>query len=156
MTQCYLHVKRHPYEEPYHTQLEIIVSNGKFSGWTDIYCNVEEISKIGEELIRFPLKIGHEFVFEYGTSNPKDRFYRHFRMRAYTTDGVGHCAIQFTINLNQQEPDEGICQFSFPVEVSALSRLGQFFSTFSKLQHLELRWSPSGGALFETYQVPGA
>jgi hypothetical protein len=156
MTKPFLNVKRRPYEEPHHTQLEITVSNGRFQGWTDIYCNVEDLTEIGEALIRFPSKAGDEYIYEYGTDDPKAQFYRLFRMRTYTINNSGHCAIQFSINLNQPAPDEGQCQFSFLVEVAALNRLGALFKTFSTLNHLELQWSPAGGSLHETYQVAGA
>ncbi len=58
-------VKRYPYEEPYHTQIEFIVSNGVFSGRTDIYCNVEDLKKIGEVLQNFPRKLGDEYIYKY-------------------------------------------------------------------------------------------
>jgi len=149
-------VRRHPYEEPYHTQLEFTVSNGAFAGATDIYCNIDDLTKIGRGLRAFPSKVGDEYVYEYGTEDPSAKFYRHFVLRAYTIDGVGHCALQFAINLNQAEPEEGVCRFSMPVEPGALNRLGELFEVFAELRHLELQWSPTSGALYEHYQEPAA
>ena len=37
-------VKRYPYEEPYHLQLEFFISNDGFSGNTDFYCNAEDLN----------------------------------------------------------------------------------------------------------------
>jgi hypothetical protein len=149
-------VRRYPYEEPYHAQLEFTVSNGVFAGSTDIYCNVADIANIGHGLLAFPSKVGDEYVYEYGTEDPSARFYRHFVLRAYTIDGAGHCALQFAINLNQAEPKEGVCRFSMPVETSALNRLGKLFKVFAELQHLELQWSPASGTLYEHHQEPTA
>jgi len=149
-------VRRYPYEEPHHTQLEFIASNGLFAGATDIYCNVEDIARIGSALQSFPAHIGDQFVYEYGNDNPEARFYRHFVMRAYTTDSVGHCAIQIAMNLNNTEPNEGLCQFSIQAEPSAIARLGRLFIQFAELQHLELHWSPASGELHHAHQPPAA
>ena len=149
-------VRRYPYEEPYHAHLEFKVSNGVFVGATDIYCNVDEIAGIGRGLRAFPSRIGDEYVYEYGTDDPGARFYRHFVMRAYTIDGVGHCALQFGINLNEEEPEEGVCRFSIRVDAAALNRLGELFEHFAELRHLELQWSPTSGELHEYHQESAA
>jgi hypothetical protein len=146
-------VKRHPYEEPYHTQIEFIVSNGVFSGSTDIYCNVEDLKEIGKALQNFPNKIGDEYIYKYGSEKSEDRYYRHFWLKVYLIDSLGHCAIQFHINKNAEEPDEGICRFSILADTSAINNLGKLFERFSELKHLEFRWSPKDFELFETHQI---
>jgi hypothetical protein len=146
-------VRRFPYEEPYHTHLEFAVSNGTFGGNTDIYCGVHELKEIGDALQKFPAKIGDEYRYEYGSENPENPFYRYFVLRVYTIDSVGHCAIQFIINLNTDEPNEGICRFSISVEAASINRLGKLFEEFSKLEHLEFRWSLKETELFEEYQL---
>lgn len=146
-------VKRYPYEEPYHTQIEFIVSNGVFSGRTDIYCNVEDLKEIGKSLQNFPNKIADEYIYEYGSEKPEDRNYRHFWLKVYTVDSLGHCAIQFNINNNTEEPEEGICRFSILAEASAVNNLGKLFEKFSELKHLEFRWSPDEFEIFETHQI---
>jgi hypothetical protein len=50
----WIRVERAPYEEPYHTHISISVSNGTFSGRTDLYCGVEELMDIGRALAQFP------------------------------------------------------------------------------------------------------
>jgi hypothetical protein len=154
MDAPFLVVRRHPYEEPYHTQLEFTVTNGTFSGAADIYCNVDDIASIGRALEAFPSRIGDQFVYEYGTDDPSAKFYRHFVMRAYTVDGVGHCALQFAINLNEAEPNEGVSRFSIKAEPSAIGRLGALFAQFAELRHLELHWSPTSGELHAKHQPP--
>ena len=146
-------VRRYPYEEPHHTQLEFVVTNGSFGGSTDIYCNVENLKEIGVALQNFPVNIGDEYCYEYGSENPEDRFYRYFLIRAYTIDAAGHCAIQFVINRNSVEPDEGVCRFSIRADAASINRLGVLFEKFHELRHLELRWSPEEAELFEDYQL---
>jgi hypothetical protein len=64
-------------------------------------------------------------------------------MRAYTTDSVGHCAIQFAINKNLIEPYEAICRFSIQADAASINRLGILFEKFSRLEDFEFEWSPS-------------
>ncbi|RYX85104.1 hypothetical protein EON83_07605 [bacterium] len=143
MNESYLMVRRHPYEEPDHTQLEFIVSNGSFTGGIDFYCGVDDIANIGTALRAFPRSISDEYVYEYGSPVASKRFYRHFRLRAYTIDRSGHCALQITINLNRDEPEEGICRFSMRCEPWSLERLGNLFLAFARLEHLEFKWVPN-------------
>jgi hypothetical protein len=153
MLAPYIRVRRLPYEEPYHIQLEFTVSNGVFSGCTDIYGRVDTLTEIGNSLRQFPNKIGDEYRFEYGSEDPSVRFYRCFVMRAYTTSHRGYCNLQFMINQNKAEPNEGVCKFSITnIEPAALNRLGELFVTLSKLQHLELQWTLSDGNVYEHYQ----
>ena len=136
-------VRRYPFEEPYHAHLEFEVDNGLFVGQTDFYCNTRQIADIGNGLIKFPQSIGDEYIFQNGSEDPKDNCYRFFLMRAYTIDLLGHCALQFAMNANLQEPADGTCKFSIPADPAALNRLGESFREFAKLEHLELVWSPT-------------
>lgn len=135
-------VKRHPFEEPYHLQLEFFVSNGSYSGHTDIYCNAEDLKTIGRALRNFPSKIDDEYRYELGSENPEDRWHLYFLMRAYTTDSVGHCAIQFAISINGDELNESSCRFSIAADAASINRLGVLFEKFSKLEEFEFEWSP--------------
>lgn len=135
-------VKRHPYEEPYLLQIEFTVSNGSFSGNTDIYCHTEALKEIGNGLREFPKVSNDEYIFEYGSDDPKENLYCHFVLRAYTIDSVGHAAIQFVISNNSEEPYEGKCRFSIQADAASINRLGEKFLRFSKLNELEFEWSP--------------
>ena len=154
MNSAYLTVRRLPYEEPYDTQLEIIASNGVLYGSTDIYCNVSDLTEIGDALKAFPKSIPDEFKYEYGSSDPAMRFYHHFVLRVYTVGSWGKCALQISINQNQSEPEEGICLFSIPAEAASINRLGDLFVAFGKLQHLEFKWTPNSddNELYEQHQ----
>ncbi|MEZ5690995.1 MAG: hypothetical protein R3D71_04945 [Rickettsiales bacterium] len=154
MSSPYLIIRRHLYEEPYHTQLEIIVSNGIFSGKIIIYVVVDDIKTIGQDLRKFPQKIGDECKFECGLTNhsDEDKWAYYFLLRAYTTDFSGHCAIQFIIDLNEKEPEEAMCKFSIVAESAAINRLGELLEQFSELNHMELQWNLEGGKLYESHQ----
>ena len=122
--------------------MEFFISNDGFSGNTDFYCNAEDLKTIGLALQKFPAKIGDEYRYEVGSENPKDRCYVYFLMRVYTVDSVGHCAIQFAININAVEPHEGICRFSIKADAVSINRLGILFEKFSELEDFEFEWSP--------------
>lgn len=143
-------IRRHPYEEPYLTQLEWFVTNGSFSGTTNFFCNVDDIREMGEALNRFPTKLGDEYIYEYGPEKPEVRYC--FSLRACTTDAVGHCALQFSINNNNNISLDGQCSFSIVAEAGAIQRLGSLLRRFGELQHLQLSWTPSESQLFESYE----
>jgi hypothetical protein len=145
----FIRVRRYPYEEPYHTQVVFHASNGLFIGSTDIYCGVADLEDIGSALAVFPRKIPDEFRFEHGSEQPGKRFYRFFLLRAFTTDSAGHCAIQFRMNLNKTEPEDGMCGFSIRTEAARINRLGALFLRLHKSSRGELRWGPIEGDRFE-------
>lgn len=146
-------LRRHPYEEPYHLHLEWQVTNGDFAACIDTYANADDLIAIGQGLLNFPSRVPDEFSYEYGSENPQARFYRYFLMRAYTVGNRGHCGLQFVLNLNQAEPEEGKCTFSIQTEPASLNRLGELFLRFRELGHLELRWGSEEASLNETHQL---
>lgn len=136
-------VKRVPYEEPYHTQVEVAASNGLFAGGLDFYCGVDDLKEISGALAGFPSRVPDEYRFEYGSEDPARRFYRYFLLRAYTTDGAGHCALQFVMNLNSSEPHEGVCRFSLSVDPAQIARLGRLFARLHGHPAGRFRWTPT-------------
>jgi len=144
-------VKRFPYEEPYHVQIGLFASNGRFSARSDFYCNVDDLSEIGSALSSFPKHIGDEYVYVYGSEDPDANFYGYIKLRAYTVGSVGKCALQITINRNAEEPEEGRSTFSIPVNPAAINKLGELFSEFSLLRHLEFHWSETDASLHDEY-----
>jgi hypothetical protein len=153
MSGSYVKIRRHPYEEPYHTQLEFFVSNGRFSSTFDLYCNVEDITLMGKALKGFPRNSKDEYSYIYGSDKLEDKFYRYFKWRVYITDLLGHCALQFIINLNGKEPQEGLSTFSIAAEAAAINRLGNLLEQFGELKHLELQWNGVDGELYETHII---
>jgi hypothetical protein len=143
-------IRRHPYEEPYLINLEWFITNGIFTGSIGLFCNVEDIRKIGEVLTRFPTRPGDEYIYEYGSEESKSNCY--FALRAYTTDKVGHCALQFILDNYRDEPGEGKCQFSIRADAGSIQGLGKMLVRFADLQHLQLEWTPLSGSLHETHK----
>jgi hypothetical protein len=141
-------VKRCPYEEPHHTQIEVGAWNGAFGGAVDIYCSVRTIGEIGRGLLGFPSKVPDEYEFVYGSDDPSARVYRYFRMRAYTTDSAGHCAIQFVMDLNTKAPDEGRCCFSIVAEPARINLLGDFFCRLEGDERSRFRWTAGADEFF--------
>jgi hypothetical protein len=89
-----------------------------------------------------PSKIPDEYVHECGSNNPAAKVHGYFLLRAYTIDGVGHCAPQLSMNRRRIPPCEGSCEVSIATEAAAINRLGGLFERFARLEHLELRWTP--------------
>ena len=142
MREPSIHIKRIPYEEPYHVNLLITADNGQFSGYLDYYCNASALTEIGKALEDFPRRVPDEYLHESGSPRPEERCAYHFALRAYTTDMSGHCALQITMANNQETPTEGSCLFSIPVEAAALNRLGKLLCQFGKLTEEEMHWAP--------------
>lgn len=147
-----IRIQRFPYEEPYHVQLNLSAENGRFSGGLDFYTGVPCLKQFAANLQDFPKHIGDEVEFKYGSPRKEDRMYRHLVIRAYTIGSVGRCAIQFTFNNHEDEPNEGCVIFSILADAAAVNRLGKLLEKFSELQHLELFWSPHEDALYTELQ----
>lgn len=137
-------VQRFPYEEPYHTQVSIAASNGRYSGQIEIYCAVDTLREIGLALTRFPTKVPDEYTFEYGSENPKDRFAYYLKLRAHTVGLSGQPVLQFTMNLNGDSPDDGRCSFSIAsVEPTQIARLGRLFERLGSHSSGYFLWTPT-------------
>jgi hypothetical protein len=134
-------VRRHPYEEPYLTELEVIATNGSFAGRRrGIYCNVEDLAEIGSALEVFPRRVPDEYEYDC----------KGFKLKAYTAGRAGHAFLQIEIQSDWDVPDR--CLFSLPAEPVGLNRLGELFVAFSKLEHLEFWWGQDFAKLFTEHQ----
>jgi hypothetical protein len=134
-------IRRHPYEEPYHTELEVIATSGSFAGRRrGIYCTGEELAEIGSALQVFPRKVPDEYEYDY----------QGFQLRAYTAGRAGHTFLYIAIEADWD--GLGRCQFSMPAEPVALNRLGELFVAFSKFEHLEFWWGQNVARLFAEHQ----
>lgn len=139
-----IHIRRHPYEEPYLVNLVFTANNGAFKGQLEYYCDPNDLKDIGMALRDFPKKIPDEYSYEIGSTKSEDNFAHYFALHASTTDRSGHCALQVVIDNNKNRPNEGACSFSIIVEPNALVRLGELLIAFSKLKHREMCWTLSG------------
>ena len=135
-----IQIRRLPYEEPHHLDLVFSASNGTFAGAVEYYCNTPDLEDLGKSLQAFPTTVPDAYSYETG----QERFDNDFASHVYTTDAVGHCALQVVIDNHRARPDEGACRFSIPAEPAAINRLGRLLFQFAKLRHYELKWTPSG------------
>jgi hypothetical protein len=143
----YIKITRNPYEEPYHLNLIIEASNGKTSGMLEYYCNASDLVEISKSFINFPSGTPDKYLYELGSENPEDRFAFYFKLKCYTIDAVGHCAIQLKMNNNSDCPDEGMCEFSIPADAADINRLGELIKKFSQLENTSLIWNVIDGEL---------
>ena len=129
------------YEEEYLLKLQFEATNGIFSGLLEYYCDGEDLAKIGTALSSFPQKSGDEYRYEIGSNKSGDRVNPHFVLRAFTTDALGHSAIEVTVNNYRQGAEASACSFSIPAEAAAINRLGQLFSLLGKRQCNQFIWT---------------
>lgn len=146
----YIYIKRVPYDEPHYVNLLMWASNGSVVGGLEFCINADDLLEWAAEMEQFPRHAASVQLWELGSEYPEDRFAFYFRMRLFTTDGLGHCALQFRFNNNQALPDREITEFCIPAEAAQINRLGQLLRGFAELKHLVLHWSPSGGRLYES------
>lgn len=144
----YLHIRRHPYEEPYLLNLVIAVSSGTAYGEMECYINTQNLHDWAAHLEQFPRYNGDIFRAEVGSEYPEDRYAYYFRFRAITIDKVGHCALHFRFNNNSDLPDRLISEFCLKVEPAQINRLGNLIREFAEMKHELLVWTPEDGELY--------
>jgi hypothetical protein len=77
-------------------------------------------------------------------------------MRAFTKDRRGRCAIQVMIDLKQEVPNNGYCEFCLHVEeVAQLNRLGNLFHQLYEHERGEFHWNNISAQIFEDYHEIG-
>jgi hypothetical protein len=148
----FIQINRHPYEEPYHLNVVMTASNGKLQGALEFYINAESLLEWAKGMEEFPSHAKSMLRWEIGSENPDDRFSFYFRMRLFTTDSVGHCALQLRFNNNRALPEREISEFCLQAEPSQINSLGRLIREFGQLRHRALLWEVSDGALYETIE----
>src|SRR5512138_3138067 len=128
----FIQIYRYLYEEPYHLNLVMTSSNGRLQGRLEFYVNAEALLEWAKGMEEFPLHAKSVLRWEIGSENPDDRFAFYFRLRLFTVDSVGHCAIQLRFNNNEALPDREISEFCIQVEPSQINRLGRLLREFAK------------------------
>lgn len=144
---AYLKIDRLPYEEPHSINLHFEASNDRLTAVFEVYCNPTDLSDIGRHLAEFPRHNDDFHLYELGSERKEDRWGYYFRFRVFQTDGLGHCAIQFRFNNNEDLPDTEISEFCIEAEAAQINRLGQLLITFSELKHEVLEWKVTEGEL---------
>ncbi|NJM77617.1 MAG: hypothetical protein HC852_19885 [Acaryochloridaceae cyanobacterium RU_4_10] len=144
-----IQIIRHPYEEPEQIHLELKVSNNCVIGICDFYANGDCFLEWAEILEKFPQYSQSVYLWEVGSERSEDKWAYYFRFRAFTTDSVGHCALQFRFNNNANLPQRKIFEFCIEAEAAAINRLGSLLRRFGQLEHCYLNWSLHEGFLSE-------
>lgn len=148
----YIQVVRRPYEEPYHLNLVMSASNGRQAGELEFYVNADTLGAWADEMEKFPIHAQSVLNWELGSEYPEDRFAFYFRLRLFTVNSRGLCAIQVRFNNNAELPEREVSEFCIQTEPAQINRLGALFREFSKLQHQILHWSLTEGALYASTQ----
>jgi len=143
----FIKITRVPYEEPYHLQLLLEVSNGRQTASLEIYANTESIVDFAKALESFPRHASDAYLFELGSERPEDRWAYYLRIRAFLTDDLGHCALLFRMNNNRDLPYRELAEFCVEAEAANINRLGNLLRNFSKLKHSSLFWSADESTL---------
>jgi hypothetical protein len=145
-------IVRTPYEEPYHLHLWIEASNGSVNGRLEYYSNSKDLKHLGTNLQNYAGDKSQSVFYELGSEDPKKRSSCYLRIKVALIDSAGHSAITFRFNNNCIPPAGEISEFSIPLVVADVNRLGSLFVGFSELEHLVLFWSITDGKLFKTEQ----
>lgn len=137
----FLRITRTPYEEPFHLQLLLEVSNGRQSSSLEIYLNADALTEMASALEVFPRHATDAYLFELGSERKEDRWAYYLRFRAFVVDGVGHSALLFRMNNNRDLPHQELAEFCIEAEPANINRLGKLLRAFSRLEHRNLFWS---------------
>jgi hypothetical protein len=105
---------------------------------------------MSDSLLKFPRHPNDVYLYQLGSERTEDRWAYYVRFRVFTTDSVGHCAIQLRFNNNQGIPEREISEFCIRAETGAINRLGTLIQKFAQLKHAVLFWTPHGGSLYVT------
>jgi hypothetical protein len=146
----FIRITRIPYEEPYHVHLILEASDGESLGVLEYYDNASAFIKWADALEIFPRHSSDVFLHELGSERPEVRFAHYLRFRAFTTDGLGHCAIQLRMNNNSELPYRSISEFCIRAEAADINRLGALCRKFAMLEHEVLHWRLTEGELYAT------
>ena len=124
-------------EDPPHVYL--FISHGDFSAAQDSYIYDEEFLEFSEALQSFPQSLEHEAVFESGS--PEPNYYCYIRLRAFVYDGVGHSALDVSVENHGKEPHAAAAHFFILCEAATLNRLGRSLESWVRSKETVLEFS---------------
>jgi len=146
----FIRITRIPYEEPYHVHLVLEASNGESLGVLEYYDSANVFKDWADALENFPPHSSAAFLHELGSEQVEDRVAHYFRFHVFTTDRLGHCAIQLRMNNNAELPYRSVSEFCICAEAADINRLGQLCRKFATLKDEVLYWGLTEGELYET------
>lgn len=148
MLKPILIVRRHPYEEPFHTEFEVIASDGGFAGRVRFFTPADTFITIASGLIAFCDDPTSEFIYR------SDGRGSAFRLICRSTNRTGNCALEIDMRTDAAHPFEGSCLLTLHSDIGAILKLGVRLREFGRLTHEELHWLPNGdGRMFEKQQI---
>lgn len=134
-----LHLIRIPYEEPYHLNLLIRVSNDDHSAELEFYTSNESLLKFAEDLENFPMDNQQEVIWELGSENPEDKFGFFFRIHA-TLNTSNDVSINIRLCDNSDIIHPICSNLILSCNVEELNNLGRLLNHFSVLGEMKLQW----------------
>ncbi|WP_422359711.1 hypothetical protein [Reichenbachiella sp.] len=140
----FIKITRHLYEEPYHVNLTVQISNGEQMGTLGIYDNADRLVQIANAMEGFPFN-SKDFKWELGSEKAEDRFAFYFLFNLFISPGDSEATIHVGMNNNELAPEKSISEFFMTLEPAAINRLGELFRKFAELQHTGLYWNGSTG-----------
>ena len=140
-------ITRHPYEEPYYTRLFISASNGLFSGYLQVFIDIDDLVVMADALEKFPLKAGEEYKYVLGSEDQPETYAYLFVFRAHTRDSLGHSAIDLSMMDFQ-----GTAKFSIEADPLAINKLGKSLRRMKNFEKCQLVWTPEETKFFDHYQ----
>lgn len=127
------------YEEPYHLNLIIQVSDDQHSGELEFYMTNESFIKCANELENFPDNKWNEVLWELGSENPQEKFAFFFRFHVvFVLPNSSKIHIRLCNHSEILNPD-GL-DFVIESEVDEIKRLGRLWKRFSSLQEMKIQW----------------
>lgn len=113
------------WEDPDLFEIQIIGSNGKFSGETNCYTQREEFAKLGKLLDEFELKVGNEV--KYSTFHSSEFSYFTIIVRCIDITGLINVRTIIAHNLSiSNAPNENYkVEFDFDIDPASLDRFAK-------------------------------
>ena len=101
--------------------IEIRAANQRYSGMTQIYAGLDELSSFATQIAGFPAMPGDNKVYEFGR---RDRSIAggYCRLHFRCLDQLGHAAVEVTIEDDGGRYPPGNAEFTFRFEPAALDR----------------------------------
>ena len=101
--------------------IEVAAASTRFAGTTRIYAGLDELSTLASRIERFPTAVHDERQYEFGSTEPgvAGGF---ARLRLFCVDGVGHAAIEVTLEDDTSWHDAAFAKFSFHIAAGDLDR----------------------------------
>jgi len=126
------------------SMLEVMVTFAArgFVAWQQTYVYPEQLLEFAGRLREFPESASAEAALKTGSVDPSAHDW--LRLRAYVTDGLGHCALEFAAATNGTPPASFSFQFSAPIEAASLNTLGERLAGWATSQEKEFLFEARG------------